>query len=165
VREATVPRIGVTGHIGLSDDTTAIVADALRTELSRYPVEALHGITCLAAGADQLFARAVLDAGGTFEVVLPAPDYRDTVIRAAGRPEFDALLAHATSVTYMPFAESGPHAYLAASLELLRRSELLFAVWDGTRTGRTGESGHVVAEARARNLPVRVLWPADAVHG
>lgn len=30
------------------------------------------GVTCLARGADQIFARVVLDLGGTVEVVLPA---------------------------------------------------------------------------------------------
>jgi hypothetical protein len=158
-----MPRIGVTGHIGLSDATTTVVSDVLKRELSHYPAGELHGITCLAAGTDQLFARAVLAVGGTFEVVLPAPDYRDAVLRPEQRPEFDELLSRATSVTYMPYAESGHLAYLAASLELLRRSELLFAVWDGTRSGRTGESGEVVAEARAQHLPVQVMWPANAV--
>lgn len=155
-----MPRIGVTGHIGLSAATTTVVSDVLRRELRRYPD--VHGITCLAAGTDQLFARAVLAVGGTFEAVLPAPDYRDTVLAAEHHPEFDELLASATSVTYMPFTESSRAAYLAASQELLRRSDLLFAVWDGTRSGRTGETGEVVAEARARDLPVHVVWPANS---
>ncbi|HKN99927.1 MAG TPA: hypothetical protein VJX10_22605 [Pseudonocardiaceae bacterium] len=158
-----MPRIGITGHTGLSSATTTAVSDALRRELRHHRTPELHGITCLAPGTDQLFARAVLAEGGTFEVVLPATDYRDSALRPGQRPEFDDLLARATSVTYMPFAESGRSAYLAASLELLRRSDVLFAVWDGTRTGRTGESGEVVAEARARHLPVRVVWPDNAV--
>jgi hypothetical protein len=52
---------------------------------------------------------------------------------------------------------------MAASEELLRRSELLFAVWDGSMAGRLGETGAVVAAARVRNLRVRVLWPANAI--
>lgn len=158
-----MPRIGVTGHVGLSSATTTAVSDVLKRELRRYAPAELHGITCLAAGADQLFARAVLAVGGTFEVVLPATDYRDAVLRPGQRPEFDDLLDRATSVTCMPFAESSRVAYQAANAELLRRSDLLFAVWDGTRSGHAGESGEVVAEARARDLPVRVLWPANAV--
>jgi hypothetical protein len=51
---------------------------------------------------------------------------------------------------------------MAASEELLRRSEVLFAVWDGSTSGRLGETGEVVAAARQRQLEVRVLWPADA---
>jgi hypothetical protein len=155
-----MPRIGVTGHIGLTPATTALVSDELRRQLGRFAEP--HGITCLAAGADQLFARAIRAVGGTFEVVLPALDYRETVLSPAQRPEFDDLLAEATSVTHMPFTEADRLAYQAANRELLRRSDLLFAVWDGTRSGRTGESGEVVAEARAQHLPVHVLWPANA---
>jgi hypothetical protein len=157
-----MPRIGVTGHTLLSADTATTVYEALRDELRRYRAARLHGITCLAAGADQLFANAVLDIGGTFEAIVPAADYRDKVVSADNRPEFDELVGLAERVTYMPFARSGPEAYMAASEELLRRSELLFAVWDGS-AGRLGETGAVVAAARVRNLLVRVLWPANAI--
>lgn len=158
-----MPRIGVTGHIGLSSATETAVSHALRRELGRYPAADVHGITCLAAGADQLFARAVLAVGGTFEVILPAVDYRDAVVEPRHRPEFDDLLARATSVDHMPFTVPDRLAYQAANRELLRRSDLLFAVWDGSRSGRTGESGEVVAEARAQDIPVRVVWPDNAV--
>lgn len=157
-----MPRIGITGHTRLSAATTTIVYDALRDELARYQPSTLHGITCLAVGADQLFASAVLAVGGTFEAVVPAADYRDKVIGAEDRPEFDKLITRAKTVTYMPFALAGPEAYMAASEEVLRRSELLFAVWDGSTAGRLGETGEVVAAARDRNLSVRVLWPANA---
>jgi hypothetical protein len=157
-----VPRIGITGHTRLSAATATTVYEALHGELKRYQPRTLHGITCLAVGADQLFASAVLAVGGTFEVVLPAADYRDEVVSAANRPEFDELAASANTVTCMPFARSGPAAYMAASEELLRRSDLLLAVWDGSRAGRLGETGAVVTAARARNLSVRVLWPANA---
>lgn len=158
-----MPRIGVTGHTRLSAATARMVDEALRAELRRYRASRLHGITCLAVGADQLFANAVLAVGGTFEAIVPAADYRDEVVSAANRPEFDELIRLAQTVTYMPFARSGPEAYMAASEELLRRSELLFAVWDGSTAGRLGETGAVVAAARVRNLLVRVLWPANAM--
>jgi hypothetical protein len=158
-----MPRIGVTGHTRLSAATARMVDEALRAELRRYRASRLHGITCLAVGADQLFANAVLAVGGTFEAIVPAADYRDEVVSTANRPEFDELIRLAQTVTYMPFARSGPEAYMAASEELLRRSELLFAVWDGSTAGRLGETGAVVAAARVRNLLVRVLWPANAM--
>lgn len=156
-------RIGVTGHLRLSSATTTMVYRALCDELRAHPPETLHGVTCLAAGADQLFARAVLAAGGTFEAILPAPDYRDAVVEPANRPDFDDLVARAERVTCLPFERSGPAAYLAASEELLRRSDLLFAVWDGTTAGRLGETAQVVAIAREQDIPVRVLWPDGAV--
>jgi hypothetical protein len=139
-----------------------MVYQAIRDELRRYPADTLHGVTCLAAGADQLFARAVLAAGGTFEAILPAADYRDVVVALDNRAEFDALVARANQVVHMPFAISGPDSYLAAGGELVRRCDLLLAVWDGTEAGSRGETANVVAVAHASNLPVHIVWPADA---
>lgn len=157
-----MPRIGVTGHIGLTAATVDIVYEAMRGELRRYPAATLHGVTCLAAGTDQLFARAVLAEGGTFEAIVPAADYRDTVVEPGNRAEFDTLLALADPVVRMPFATAGPDAYLAAGEELVRRCDVLLAAWDGTAAGRRGETADVVAAARALDVPVLVVWPADA---
>jgi hypothetical protein len=158
-----MPRIGVTGHTRLTAATAASVYETLRDELHRYPAPAVHGITCLALGADQLFAHAVLSVGGTFEAVVPATDYRDEVISAENQPEFDELIHKAKTVTYMPFRRSSRTAYMAASEELLGRCDVLFAVWDGSTSGLLGETGEVVAAARQRRLSVRVLWPANAL--
>jgi len=64
-----VSRIGVTGHQGLKPVIEAFVGEKMRAILEgeSHPV----GITSLAAGADQLFARTVLALGGTIEVILP----------------------------------------------------------------------------------------------
>ncbi|KWW97804.1 hypothetical protein TH66_20390 [Carbonactinospora thermoautotrophica] len=155
-------RIGITGHSGLPEDTAVLVYRALREGLEPYTGDELRGITCLAHGADQIFARAVLDAGGEYEVILPAPDYREAKVKPHNLAEFDELLAKAVQVTYMPFEKSGREAYMAASKELIRRSERLFAVWDGQPSGGYGGTADVVEAARKAGLPVDVFWPAGA---
>ncbi len=155
-------RIGITGHSGLPEDTAVLVYRALREGLEPHTGDELHGITCLAHGADQIFARAVLDAGGEYEVILPAPDYREAKVKPDNLAEFDELLAKAVQVTYMPFDKSGREAYMAASEELIRRSERLFAVWDGQPSGGYGGTADVVEAARKAGLPVDVFWPAGA---
>jgi hypothetical protein len=155
-----MPRIGVTGHTSLGADAAAIVHRLLVDAIAGYPAAEVHGITCLAPGADQLFARVVLDAGGTFEAIIPAADYRDRVVTAAQRPAFDELTARATAVSCMPFPHAGRPAYMAASEELLRRSDVLLAVWDGAPSRRLGDTADVVRAAHRRRLPVRVLWRA-----
>jgi hypothetical protein len=66
-----MPRIAVSGHRGLPPQTVALVDQAIRANLTeRDP--AVVGLTCLADGADQNFARAVLDTGGSdLEKYLP----------------------------------------------------------------------------------------------
>ena len=156
-----MPSIGITGHAGLSDASAALVFASLTDALREYGTP-LHGVTCLARGADRIFARAVLALDGTFEVVLPAEDYRHRVVAGDGVNEFDELIGRAVAVHTMPFENSGREAYVAASEDMLDRCDLLLAVWDGIPSRQPGDTADVVDTARRRRIPVRVLWPAGA---
>lgn len=71
-------RIAISGHRGLSTEVTGLVDKAIRQHLAEHASGGtIIGLSCLADGADQLFARAVLDLGGHLEVVVPAEQYRD----------------------------------------------------------------------------------------
>ncbi|WP_422774267.1 hypothetical protein ACN28C_16180 [Plantactinospora sp. WMMC1484] len=155
-------RIGVTGHVVLADGTAELVYARLVEELRPHAGPGLHGVTCLADGADQIFARAVLACGGSYEAVIPARDYRLRAVRAHNLRTFDDLLRRASAVSYMPFPRSGRDAYLAASLEMLRRCDRLFAVWDGCPSADVGDTADVVRAAQEHRLPVTVLWPTGA---
>lgn len=152
-------RIGITGHARLAADTATLVYEALATELGRYAGDKLHGITCLCDGADQIFARAVIERGGDLAVVLPADDYRE---RLVDQDDFDRLLGKAAQVSRMPFRHSDRRAFKAASVEVLRQSELLLAVWDGLPSRELGDTADVVNAAHAEGVPVVVLWPLGA---
>jgi hypothetical protein len=89
-------RIAISGHRGLSSPTAQLVSKAIRAALPEHAPD-LTGISCLADGADQIFARAVTDLGGTIEAVIPAAEYRDG-LPADGYPEYDDLLAQAAAV-------------------------------------------------------------------
>ncbi|GAB3762805.1 hypothetical protein [Microlunatus parietis] len=82
-------RIAITGHRGLSPETSRLVDQAIRAELDQVAADHLVGISGLADGADQLFARAVLDAGGQLQVIVPAKRYRE------GLPTSSSSLASA----------------------------------------------------------------------
>jgi hypothetical protein len=157
--DAVTVRIGITGHIRLAAGTRRLVGAALAARLRRYADRRVYGVTCLAEGADQLFATEVLAAGGAYEVVLPALDYRAQIGRR-NRRRFDRLLAHAQDVTYV-CRESSPVAYAAAGDRMLDRVDRLIAVWDGS-PGGPGGTADVVAAARRRRLPVEIVWPAGA---
>jgi hypothetical protein len=155
-----VSRIGITGHTNLTPATVPLVADAVRTALSDE--EDLAGVTCLARGADQVFARVVLDLGGTVHVVLPSADYREHEVDPDNEDEFDALLDRAATVHTMPFPRSSPAAFMAASEHMLARVDSLIAVWDGQPSTGYGGTADVVDAAQHRGLPVCVLWPPGA---
>jgi hypothetical protein len=157
-----VPRIGITGHTNLTDSTIPLVAAAIRAELAPYAAAGIVGVTCLARGADQVFARVVLALSGSVEVVLPAVDYRDRKVEPDNAAEFDDLLARADTVRTMPFDTSGPEAYLAASERMIDTVDRLIAVWDGAGAQGLGGTADVVLAARKRSVPVVVVWPDGA---
>lgn len=156
-------RIGITGHMDIAGKTAEVVVAALRAHLAGVDPAALVGVSCLAPGADTLFAEAVVELGGRLRVLIPSADYRRTQVSAADAGRFDAAVAAAESVTVLPFETAGPQAYEAANHEMLDMVDELVAVWDGKPAPDGGGTGGAVAEARRRGVPVVVVWPDGAV--
>jgi hypothetical protein len=157
-----VTRLAITGHRELPGHTAELVDVGLRAEIAEHAGTELVGWSCLADGADSLFAQAILDAGGALVVVVPAKQYRD------GFPEshhatYDELLAQATDVIELAHTEANAEAYMDASLRMIDNADELVAVWDGRPARGYGGTAEVVATARERGLPVAVVWPAGAV--
>jgi hypothetical protein len=157
-------KVAITGHRGLPPGTSRLVDAALRAELRRCPAGDLTGVSCLADGADQLFARAVLDLGGRLEVVVPAHDHR-AVLPADCHTTYDDLLASAAEVFQLGHRTSTSEAYMDASRRMLGYADRLIAVWDGRPARGYGGTADVVSLARELNVPVLVVWPAGAYRG
>lgn len=153
-------RLGITGHRGLPPATARLVNDALRDALAEYGA-GITGVTSLADGADQLFARAVLDQGGSIEVIVPATQYRAD-LPAATHAEYDDLLSHASRVHRLGFVESTSEAHMAASELMISMISELVAIWDQQPARGYGGTADVVAYARDQGRPVRVIWPDGA---
>ncbi|MGQ0718690.1 MAG: hypothetical protein ACT4NP_15545 [Pseudonocardiales bacterium] len=152
--------IGITGHRGLSPPTARLVKHALREALADCGAS-VTGVTALADGADQLFARAVIDRGGLIEVIVPATHYRDG-LPAQSHAEYDDLLGHAITVHRLGFTESTSESHMAASELMISMISELFAVWDQQPARGYGGTADVVAHAHDRGLPVRIIWPDGA---
>ncbi|MGH3918103.1 MAG: hypothetical protein ACRDSG_03520 [Pseudonocardiaceae bacterium] len=152
--------IGITGHRGLSPPTARLVTQALRAALAEYGAS-VTGVTSLADGADQLFARAVVDQGGLIEVIVPAAHYRDG-LPPESHTEYDDLLGHAIKVHRLDFTESTSESHMAASELMISMISSLFAVWDQQPARGYGGTADVVALARDKERPVRIIWPDGA---
>ncbi|MEV0075376.1 hypothetical protein AB0H58_03095 [Nocardia neocaledoniensis] len=151
-------RISVTGHMNITPATAELVRAAITDLLADIPN--LVGVSCIAPGADSVFAAAVLEAGGQLEVVLPSRNYREKV-KPDHAPLFEELLARAATVRVMDFDTPGREAYEAANAVLVDAVDRLVAVWDGQVSERGG-TGTVVDLARARGVPVTIVWPDGA---
>lgn len=157
---ARTHRIAISGHRGLPGPTADLVDKAIRATLAEHAPH-VTGISCLADGTDQIFARAVTDLGGKLEVVIPAAQYR-AGLPAEARPEYDRLLGQAAAVRRMPFTESTSESHMEASKAMIGQADELFAVWDGQPARGYGGTADVVAYAREHGTPVRVIWPHGA---
>ncbi|WP_016816881.1 hypothetical protein [Salinispora arenicola] len=155
-------RIAVTGHMNLTATSVLLVYDAIVDAFTRLNSDELVGISCIARGADSVFAQAVLDCGGRLEVILPSTNYRASKVKPDHARQFDDLVSRASEVRVMPFEEANRRAYEAANAELLARCDLLFAVWDGQGSVDKGGTAAAVAEARTRGVSVDVIWPDEA---
>lgn len=154
-------RVACAGHRAYSQDVATWLRRELRILLGTQARRPLTGVTCLAEGADQLFAHTVLEVGGTLDVVVPAVDFRDH-LPAEAKLEYDRLLARASSRYDLGEPAATPEAYAKGNLAMLDRAEALVAVWDGAPARGAGGTAEVVAAAQAQGKPVRVLWPEGA---
>jgi hypothetical protein len=155
-----VKRVGVTGHRGLDEMTTAWITDAICRELESTAGD-LVGMTCLADGADQIFASVVLAVGASLEVVVPAREYRQGLPQDS-HGSYDRFLAAAKAVHHLDHQQSDPVAHMEASTFLVDHIDVMIAVWDGLPSRGWGGTADVIDLARQRGKPVTVLWPPGA---
>ncbi|MEB3367612.1 hypothetical protein [Saccharopolyspora mangrovi] len=152
-------RLAITGHRGLPGDTEQLIDAALREEIA--DTTDLLGVSCLADGADSLFAQAVLDHGGELVVIVPAARYRDG-LPEDHHPVYDALITRASDIVRLDHVESTSQSHMDASLIMLERADRLIAVWDGKPARGYGGTADIVEAAKDRELPVCVIWPPGA---
>jgi hypothetical protein len=158
----SVRMIGFSGHQGLPPATADLVAAELRAKLEPLAGPELVGVTMLGPGADQLFARIVLELGGRLYVVVPAKRYRDGFEDPEARRAYGQLHAVASYFEALEYVESTEEAHMAGGRAIVERSDRLLAVWDGQLARGHGGTADVVAYARERSVPVEVVWPAGA---
>ncbi|MGH8910363.1 MAG: hypothetical protein ACRD0K_28680 [Egibacteraceae bacterium] len=155
-------RVGCTGHQGIPEATRQLVSRALDDLLSGLPSPELIGLTCLADGADQVFATAMLKRGGALEVIVPALEYRDGLAPAETRRRYDEFIVRASRIVKLPFVESSEEAHMAAGRRIVETSDLLVAVWDGKPARGHGGTADVVEYSRLKGVPVEVVWPTGS---
>jgi hypothetical protein len=152
-----VLRVAITGHRDLDGPTTGKVDAVIRVLLGEAAQD-LVGVSCLAAGTDQIFARAVLDLGGRLEVIIPSAGYAASFSDHAKRG-FEELKSQAWRIRSLAHPSPGPGPYLDAGLQMLDGADRLIAVWDGQQARGRGGTAEIIGDARRRRMPVSIVWP------
>jgi hypothetical protein len=152
-------RIGVTGHRLLREQTAW---DWVATEIEKILAregEPLVGLSCLAEGTDQVFAKAVLRLGGRLEAILPFRGYGQRFSEGPERAEYQELLARAASRQILRRSGTDEEGYFEAGKQVVDASDLLIAVWDGHPARGIGGTADIVAYALSVGREVLHLDP------
>lgn len=142
--------IGITGHQRLPAPADW---DWVREEIQTFLSSAqppIIGISSLAIGADQLFAKAVLDAGGILEAVIPFDRYAET-FQDRDRVVFEKLRSTSSRVEVLATMGSKEESYLAAGKRVVDLSDVVVAVWNGMPAAGLGGTADIVQYALAKN--------------
>jgi len=153
-------RVGITGHQRLDEPANWAW---VRKEMDRVLVSLprpLIGISSLAIGADQVFANAVLERGGTLEVIVPFVGYESTFSEQHDRQAYLCFLASASRVDVLERDRTDQESYFASGKIMIDRSELVIAVWNGKPALGFGGTGDIVANALEHNKRVVQINPA-----
>ena len=151
-------KLGITGHQELTDprdwDWVKVKMDELLGTLPRPIV----GVTCLAVGADSLFARLVLQHSGLIEAVIPLPGYELT-FQGNDRDDYRWLIGRASKVTTLPRQSTDKESYFEAGKSVVDVADLVIAVWDGKPAKGLGGTGDIVEYARHQQKAMVHLDP------
>jgi hypothetical protein len=152
-------RIGITGHRTLeAGGAWDWVRREITAELSRLK-EPLTGVSSLAAGADQIFAEAVQQCGGSLVAVIPFEDYERTFGDPVDLARYQRLSAQALTVEKLRAGLGEEEAYLEAGARVVNLSERLIAVWDGREARGVGGTAEIVDIALQLRIPVIHINP------
>jgi hypothetical protein len=154
-------RYGITGHQHLDDPTAWSWVESEIDHILQSSDSSLVGISSLAVGADQCFARAVLRHSGRLVAVIPFAGYEKIFESAAARRNYDELLARATEREVLPRAGTDEASFLAAGQRVARLADLLVAVWDGEEAAGLGGTADIVRYAERRDCPVLHIHPIE----
>ncbi|MEU7470287.1 hypothetical protein AB0A94_17440 [Streptomyces sp. NPDC044984] len=153
--------IAVVGHADLTPATLLLVEDALRARLARRPAPAVAMVRT-GAGTPPASGRAARAAGCSLAVVIPTrigvpamPPRRDRM--AAGE-----LLTLADEVRLLTYDPAERDSCVGVDERLVAAGGLLLAVRDGSPSNGRDATAHLVTYARARGVPVEIVWPAGA---
>jgi|tagenome__1003787_1003787.scaffolds.fasta_scaffold20824189_2 hypothetical protein len=171
--------IGITGHRAIAADP--IVTKAVEAAIIKVfrtlangstPSKAanpsststrfrLKVISMLAEGADLVGMQAALDCGAELMGVLPFDEqsYREGFAGGPSRAVFDNVLSKLSSIVVLGGIVGDDASYELANSEILDRSDVVIAVWDGDPARGPGGTGDVVHDALERGLPVVVISP------
>jgi hypothetical protein len=151
--------IGVTGHQNLiSKHIKTWVRLSLSGYLSKF--NDVVGFTCLADGADQIFAEEVLKKGFPLTTIIPSLNYEKSFSNSNARINFHNLVLRSNNIIKLNYKYPCEEAYLEAGKTIVFNSDILFAIWDGKDAKGLGGTADIVNFAKVQN---KIIFHFDII--
>lgn len=149
--------LGITGHQDLEKYDENWIQLAITNFISISNVQ--KGLSSLAAGADQLFARKLNEKNINYDVIIPCAHYTSTFKTEKELKSYLSLLKLSKNILTLDFQQPNEKAFYAAGIELVNRSSTIMAIWDGKRAKGLGGTGDIVKKAIQQHKPVYHINP------
>ena len=165
-------RIGIIGHTRLNPEQLDRLGQAVDSVIcfleKRYPRHYLTVFSPLAAGADRLVARRLLNREASRLIaILPIPESQ--YVKSPGglenaqeielQNELKYWLAHKTiEIIEMPPSATIRSAYLKAGHFIAENSDVIITLWDGNEDKDSSITTNIVAKARQLCKPICHIW-------
>lgn len=154
-------KIGITGHQKL--DNTELwnwVKKDLSATINRLNKSSIEftGISSLAIGADQIFAKIVLDMGGKLYIVIPFSEY-EKKFEKDDLDNYKELLKKSEKVETLQAKSTEEESYFVAGKRVVELSDIMIAIWNGKKAAGLGGTGDAVKYAKSLEKKIYHINP------
>ncbi len=145
---------GITGHRKIEN------ADWVKTKIQEliYDMEITYGYTCLAAGADQLFAESLIHNNIKYTAVIPCVNYESTFDETT-LEYFLLSKSKASKLIELKNIQPSEKAFNEAGITVVDNSEIIIAVWNGDDAKGLGGTADIFNYAKDLNKKIIHLNP------
>ncbi len=150
-------KLGITGHQNLGD---AKQISKIKKKLTTLLLEKniTMGYTCLADGADQIFAEILYKIKKPYCVVIPSKNYEKTFNKQALK-KYNQLIQTSLETITLSFNQPEEEAFYEAGKYIVENSDVVLAIWDGKEAQGLGGTGDIVKYCFKKNKKVIHLNP------
>lgn len=145
---------GITGHRELEN------IDWVKTKMQEliYELKIIYGYTCLAVGADQLFAELLIVNNIKFTAVIPCTNYEATFEKET-LAYFLLSKNMASKLIELNNNQPSEKAFNEGGKTVVDNSEIIIAVWNGDEAKGLGGTADIVDYARHLDKKIIHLNP------
>lgn len=153
-------KVGLTGHQNIGSESDV---DWVRVQLAKqidlYSV--IEGFSCLAVGSDQLYAEILNEKKISLTAIIPSERYEKTFKEKSDFRKYERLLSKAKEIVKLNYSSPTEEAFYAAGKEVVNRSNMMFAIWNGKKAEGLGGTADIVDYAQQQNKKVVHINPAN----